>query len=136
MTDELAILSRGARLMNGTNEKGVILIADDDKEAVRDLKSLFTGRGYDVLAAPDKAEAITTINAISFDVIILEVNMSHGIEILKHIKVRKPRTKIIVYSKCDCETQKKAEEIGIDKFLPKNAEMSMLVDTVQNVLKR
>jgi len=120
--------------MNGNNEKGVILIVDDDKEVARDLKSILTGIGYDVLAALDKTEAITTINAVSFDAIILEVNMLHGIEILKHIKVRKPRTKVMVYSRCDNETKRKAEEKGIDEFLPKNAEISMLVNVVQRVL--
>lgn len=121
--------------MNGDNEKGVILIIDDDKEIVRDLKGLFSGVGYDVLTASNKAEAVTTINAVRFDVIILEVNMPHGIEILKHVKVKKAKSKIIVYSRCDYETKKKVEDMGIDEFLPKSAEMSMLVDAIQHVLK-
>ena len=85
--------------MNGDNEKGVILIADDEKEVTMSLKGFFAGIGYNVLTASDKAEAVKVINAISLDLIILEINMLHGIEILKHIKVKKPKAKVTVTTK-------------------------------------
>ena len=117
------------------DKESVILIVDDEKEIVRDLTGLFSGMGHDVLTASDNAEAIRTINAVSLDLIIIEVNILYGIEILKHIKAKKPKMKVVVYSRCDYETKKKAEEAGIDEFLPKSAEISMLVDVVQDVLK-
>lgn len=120
--------------MNGNNEKGVILVIDDDKK-IEITKNLLNGVGYDTLTAVNKSEAIAAINAIRFDVVILEVNMLHGIDILKQIKAKKSKTKVIVYSRCDYETKKKAEEAGINEFLPKSAEISMLVDAVQHVLK-
>lgn len=122
--------------MDNNNERGVILIVDDEKESAQSLKGLFVGMGYDVLTVPDEAEATKTISAISFDLIIIEVNMLNGIKVLKYIKSKKPKAKIIVYSRCDYKTKKEAEEIGVDEFLPKRIEIPMLVDAVRYVLKR
>jgi len=115
--------------------EGVVLIIDSDKKMVEDLKNFFYKKKHEALAVFDKAEAINSIDAISFDLIILEIDMYDGMDILKYIKEKKPKTKVIIFSNCDYKTKKEAEKIGSVEFLPKKVEMSMLLDAVQHVLK-
>jgi DNA-binding response OmpR family regulator len=58
--------------------ENIILIVDDDTEIIQDLKDRVTDLGHDVLTAFDKTEAIKVINAISFDLIILEFERHAG----------------------------------------------------------
>ena len=113
-------------------EKSVIII-DDEKGM---LKTILPTLGIqEILTASDRDESIKAIDAIAFDLVILEIGMPYGIEILKYIKNKRPKAKVIVYSRCDYKTKKEAEALGIDEFLPKSVQIVMLLDAVQYVLK-
>lgn len=117
-------------------EKSILIIDDNEKMLMPLLKGSLSDSGVDnILTVSDRGEAVKAIDAVDFDLIILEVNMLYGIEILKYIKKRRPKTKIIVYSKCDYKTKKEAENIGIDEFISKGVPVSMILDAVQYVLR-
>ena len=116
------------------DKKGVIFIIDDEKEKASALKGLLTGLGHDVLVVFDKKEAIQTVKAVSFDLVMLEADMLGGIEILTYIRKNRPKTKVFIYSRCDYKTKKEAEKIGIDEFLPKRVGMSLISDAIGSML--
>lgn len=120
--------------MAWTAREGVVLIIDNDKKSVQELSEYFFSREHEALCVSDKVEAFKYIDAIRFDLIILEIDMPNGIEILKYIKEKKPKTETIIFSNCDYKTRKEVEQIGSVEFLPKRSEMSMLLDALQFVL--
>lgn len=113
-------------------EKSVLVI--DDEKAVF-LKAMLPAYGIkNVLTASDKGEAVKAIDAIDFDLIVLELDMLYGIEILKYIKDKRPKTKVFIFSRCDYGVKKEAEKIGIDEFLPKSVQIMMVLNAVQYLL--
>ena len=120
--------------MGWEKREGVVLIIDNDEKIAQEVSGFFFSRKHEALVASDKIEAFKSIDAIRFDLVVLEVNMPDGIEILKYIKEKKPKVETIIFSNCDYKTRKEVEKIGSVEFLPKKPEMSMLLDALQFVL--
>ncbi len=55
-----------------------ILVADDEPNVVRLLVRIFEGRGHDVVAACSAFEALEALEAGSFDVVLVDLNMPGG----------------------------------------------------------
>lgn len=125
--------------MNGNNNnKGVILVVDDDAKITTGLKAFFATLGYDMLTAFNGDEAVNVIDSIkNLDLILLDMRMPgvDGVTILKKVRKEKPRTKVIVMTAFDKEVKETVEKIGIDGFLPKPIDFSKLIDRIQYVLK-
>lgn len=64
-----------------------ILIADDDAELVKMLKSYFELKGYEVLTAADGAEVLGRVQREP-DIILLDINMPRmdGLEVCRTIR--------------------------------------------------
>ena len=125
-------------MINNT-EKGVILVVDDEKDVTMSLKGFFAAMGYDMLTALDGTEALKTIDALTnLDLILLDVRMPgvDGIQILKHLRKTKPKTKVIIMTAYDKEVLGDAENIGVDGFFPKPIDLSRLLDRVGYLLKK
>lgn len=123
--------------MNGNIEKGVILVVDDEKEVTMSLKGFFAALGYDMLIALDGNEALKVIDAIkNLDLILLDVRMPgvDGIQILKHVRKNKTKTKVIIMTAYDTEVKKELEGIGIDGFFAKPIDLSKLIDRIRYVM--
>ena len=124
--------------MNDSNNKGVILIVDDESDLTKTLKSFFTALGYDMLTAFDGDEAIKVIDAIhNIDLILLDMKMPgvDGVTILKKLKKDHSKTKVIVITAYGKETKAVVEKIGINGFLTKPIDISQLLDRIKYVLK-
>ncbi len=119
------------------NDKGVILIVDDEKEINLMLKGFFTALGYDTLTAFDGDEAMKIINSVTLDLILLDIRMPgvDGIQILKKVRKEKPMTKVIVMTAYREDVIEEVERIGIDGFFPKPIDFSRFIDRIRYVLK-
>jgi len=119
------------------NDKGIILVVDDEKEVTMTLKGFFTALGHDMLTALNGQEALDTINNISLDLILLDIRMPgiDGIQILKHVRKVKPKTKVIIITAYDKEVKEEVEKIGIDGFFAKPIDLSKLIDRIRYVLE-
>ena len=124
--------------MNGNDEKGVILVVDDEKEVTMSLKGFFATLGYDMLTALDGKEALNVINSIkNLDLILLDVRMPgvDGIQILKHMRKHNSKTKVIIMTAYDNEVKQEVEKIGIDGFFAKPIDLSKLIDRIRYVME-
>jgi CheY-like chemotaxis protein len=69
--------------------KAKILVADDDPDMVESLKAILEGGGYEVVAAPDRDQAMEKIRAEKPDLAVLDVMMStwqDGFEMARELK--------------------------------------------------
>jgi len=124
--------------MNNNNEKGVILVVDDEKEVTMSLKGFFTALGYDMLTALNGNEAVKVIDSIkNLDLILLDVRMPgvDGIQILKKVRKETPKTKVIIITAYDKEVKQEVERIGIDGFFAKPIDLSRLIDRIRFVIE-
>ena len=124
--------------MDDDNNKGVILIVDDEVDLTKTLKGFFTALGYDMLMAFDGDEAVKVIDSVNnIDLILLDIKMPKvdGITILKKLRKEHPKTKVIVITAYDKESKEAVEKIGINGFLAKPIDMSKLFDRIKYVLK-
>jgi len=120
------------------NNKGVILIVDDEVDLTRTLKGFFVALGYDMLTAFDGNEAVKVIDSIkSIDLILLDIKMPgvDGVTILKKVRKEHPKTKVIVITAYDKESKLAVENIGVNGFLAKPIDISKLLDRIKFVLK-
>jgi len=119
------------------NKRGVILVVDDEKEVTMSLKGFFTALGHDMLTAIDGEEALKIIDSIGLDLILLDVRMPgvNGIQILKHIREKKPKTKVIIITAYDTEVKEEVEKLGIDGFFAKPIDLSRLLDRIRYVIE-
>ena len=81
---------------------GKILIADDEPNIVVALEYLLQCSGYEVHVARDGDEALSQVNALLPDLVLLDVMMPrrNGYEVCKAIKARAElqRTKVVMLS--------------------------------------
>jgi len=118
------------------DKKGVILVVDDEKDVTMSLKGFFTALGHDMLTALDGEEAIQVIDTLNLDLILLDVKMPgiDGIQILKHVRKTKPKTKVIIITAYDKEVKEEVEKLGIDGFFSKPIDLAKLLDRIRHVL--
>ncbi len=124
--------------MNGNDEKGIILVVDDEKEVTMSLKGFFATLGYDMLTALNGKEALNVIDSIkSIDLILLDVKMPgvDGIQILKHLRKNNSKAKVIIMTAYDNEVKQEVEKIGIDGFFAKPIDLSKLIDRIRYVIE-
>jgi CheY-like chemotaxis protein len=100
-----------------------VLIVDDDTEFVK-LYSLFLrNKGLDVSAVYSAGEALSALEKLSPDVVVLDVMMEHfdsGFNVSRAIKEKHPNLPIILMTAI-------GEETGLD-FKPKSEEEHSLLN--------
>lgn len=124
--------------MNQYNERGLILVVDDEKEITMTLKGFFSAIGYEMLATLDGSEAVKILDTVkNIDLILLDLRMPgvNGIDILKKVRAEMPKTKVIVITAYSKDTKEELEKIGIDGLIPKPIDLSQLIDRIKYVLK-
>jgi len=75
-----------------------ILLVDDDEEICEEIKALLTDSGFCVTVAGDGLTAVRLFDSRKFDLLILDLKIPgmSGIEILRHVKGKRPGTKVLV----------------------------------------
>ncbi|WP_189663316.1 MULTISPECIES: response regulator [unclassified Polaribacter] len=78
-------------------------------------------------------EAISFLNDVQFELIILDLNLQdgNGIELLKWIKERQYKTKVLVFS-ISTAFEKKCLQLGAFAFFDKAKDFDKLIDTIKN----
>jgi len=110
-----------------------ILIVEDKDSEREALSRLLRMEGYDVRAASDPAEAISSIDD-SIDLVISDLRMGEtsGLELLQHWKKRHPSTPFVMITAYgDVDTAVEAMKVGAADYLNKPVnpdELLMLVE--------
>ncbi|MDA8141731.1 MAG: sigma-54 dependent transcriptional regulator [Desulfobacteraceae bacterium] len=106
-----------------------ILVVDDDPGHLKTLKTIISSWGYKVSMAEDGAQAVASVKAGPFDLILMDVRMAQmtGIEALRQIKAYNPAIPILImtaYSSVDSAVE--ALKAGAYDYLTKPLDFDVL----------
>src|SRR5258708_778284 len=117
-----------------------ILFIEDNEMLRRALLFKFGNAGFTVEYAANGEEALATLHAQTFDLIVLDFIMPRmdGFTFLKEIKKRGIETPVIGLTNLSQEEDmRKAMELGVVKYLTKTDEhLTQLVDVVKEILSK
>ena len=115
-----------------------ILIADDHEALRRGLRSALLGAGWQVCGeAADGKEAVEKVAELKPDLVLLDLSMPvmSGHDAAREILRSAPGVKIVVFTMHESQQVRDAlSKIGVHALAVKSAPLSLLLDTIQNVL--
>ncbi len=125
-------LRRGAR----------ILVVEDHEDSRRFMVDSLRRAGHDAVAQPDGARALAPLMGYGFDLAILDLDMPRrdGIELTEarrawELRTGAPRLPIVMVSGHATEDhRKRAQQVGIDAFVPKPLTRQRLIDVLDRSL--
>src|SRR6476660_7191493 len=119
--------------------KSKILIVEDEPAMVAGLRDNFEYEGYEVISAADGADGLSRAIADQPDLVVLDVMMPKmsGLDVCKHLKVKKPNLPIIMLTARGQEIDKVVGlELGADDYVTKPFSIRELMARVKAVLRR
>lgn len=99
-----------------------ILVVDDEEGIRQDLSFVLEDEGYQVATAGSGVEALASLAAERFDVVITDLKMPapNGMEILKKVKADYPGTVVVMITGQGSEEKAvEAMRLGADDYFPK-----------------
>ena len=120
------------------DKRATIVVADDEQSILRTLKRNLTGRGYEVITAVDGEEALTKIEQVLPDLVVLDLMMPgmNGLEVCRRVR-EWSQVPIIILSARDEERQKvEALDLGADDYLTKPFGTDELLARIRVALRR
>lgn len=115
-----------------------VLIADDDPQLVRALRITLTAHGYDVVAAPDGAAAITLAAQENPDIVVLDLGMPrlNGIEVIEALRGWTSAPIIVVSGRTGSADKIEALDAGADDFVTKPFQVDELLARLRALARR
>jgi len=115
-----------------------ILIVDDDNRIRALLQRYLSENGYRVTTAENATSARARIEALSFDLLIVDVMMpgENGFELTASLRKTMTVPILMLTAQGNSGDRIKGLEIGADDYLPKPFEPRELLLRINNVLKR
>lgn len=114
-----------------------ILIVDDQKGVRRLLEELFRKEGWDVHVASDGLEAISRVNEILPDIVLMDMKMPNlnGLEASEQILSAHEHMVIIMMTAYgEMDVVKKALEAGVKRCITKPFDIMVLRDLVNELI--
>jgi two-component system phosphate regulon response regulator OmpR len=115
-----------------------ILVVDDDDRIRGLLKRYLQERGYRVSTAPNAAKALSTLNSLAFDLLVLDVMMPgmNGFELTEAVRKRGDTPILLLTARGEAEDRIKGLSLGADDYLAKPFEPEELVLRINAILRR
>jgi DNA-binding response OmpR family regulator len=116
-----------------------ILLVEDDKPVASFVKKGLESEQYAVDLAWDGEDAQSLVGEANFDLVILDLILPKidGLEVLKHIRSRKPSPPVLILSgRAAVEDRVKGLDLGADDYLTKPFSFSELSARVRALLRR
>ncbi len=114
-----------------------IVVVDDDKLLGLAIRDLLQQANYHVTVLTDGRDVAGLLETMQIDLFLMDLVMvhMHGLDALKVIKERSPRSKVIMLSAYGTEEYiRQAEMLGADGFMIKPFGFETLVKRIQTVL--
>ncbi|MDG1418606.1 MAG: response regulator transcription factor [Maricaulis sp.] len=120
------------------NDSAHILVVDDDDRIRTLLKRFLQERGYRVSTAPDAAKALSTLNSLAFDILVLDVMMPgmDGFELTEVIRSKGDTPILLLTARGEAEDRIRGLSLGADDYLSKPFEPEELVLRINAILRR
>ena len=116
-----------------------VLVVDDSERVRKTLASGLRGRGFVAETAEDGAVALSLLNGLPYDVVVLDLMMPRmdGMELLRALKGRASKPRILVLSARDqVQDRVEALNLGADDYLVKPFAFEELVARLQALGRR
>lgn len=116
-----------------------ILVVDDSERVRNTLATGLHARGMAVETAADGAEALTLLNGLAFDAMVLDLMMPRvdGMQVLRTVRAKRARPRILVLSARDqVQDRVDALNLGADDYLVKPFAFEELMARLQALARR
>jgi len=116
-----------------------ILMVDDEPAIRRALRAPLLELGFNVGEASRGEEALQALRAVTYDVVLLDINMPGigGIETLRRIRSFAPRLPVLMLTVRDGEEEKvEALELGADDYVTKPFSTRELIARIRTAVRR
>jgi len=117
-----------------------ILIADDDPQMRRLVRSVLVREGFEVDEAADGLDALDRVQQGGIDLVVLDFEMPRldGLGVLEELRaqMRTAALPVIMLTCHTGDTEEKALDLGAQDYLTKPVQTRSLVAHVKAVLKR
>ena len=120
------------------NERGRILIVDDEPQITRVLRTSLSARGYDIRVAADGEGALQVIGDWPPDLIITDLAMPNlqGIELCRRVRAFSQAPIIVLSVRGEERAKIEALDAGADDFVTKPFHMGELLARIRAQLRR
>lgn len=124
--------------MDATPDKPHILVVDDDTRLRELLKTFLSRNGFRVSTAKDAVEARQHLEALDFDLIVLDVMMpgQTGLDFAGELRKTNKVPILMLTAMADPKDRIAGLEKGVDDYLGKPFEARELLLRIQSVLRR
>ncbi|HVF20522.1 MAG TPA: response regulator transcription factor [Mycobacteriales bacterium] len=116
-----------------------VVVADDDRAIRESLVRALELEGYDVLAAPDGAGALSAIRDSTVDAIVLDLMMPNvdGLTVCRVLRAEGDRTPILILTaRTETSDRVAGLDAGADDYLPKPFALEELLARLRALLRR
>lgn len=125
--------------MAGLEERGNVLVVDDNEMNCEMLQLRLEHRGYSVVSVLDGYRALDLISNTDFDVVILDIMMPEisGVDVLRQIRAQHSMTDlpvIMATAKDQSEDVVQALELGANDYVTKPIDFSVLCARIRTQL--
>lgn len=116
-----------------------ILIVDDEESILFAVKRYLVRAGFDVDCARELEEAEALTTHVHYDVVIADLSLTahestEGLEILRHIRQHRPRTRtILLTAHGSPRVEREALRRGCDAFLQKPRPLPEIAEIAANL---
>ncbi len=119
--------------------RGFVLVVDDEKIALRNLKHILKKAGYTVRGTQSGRNALKLIDKYDFDVVLTDLKMPHvdGFAVLGHVKGIRPDTEVIMitgYATIDSAIE--SMKAGAFHYIPKPFKIDEVRKTVERAMEK
>lgn len=125
--------------MNRPEERGTVLIVDDDVKVLRALADILKSRKFDVQTAPSGKEGLRAIANVNLDAVLLDLVLGKedGLDILRRAAEIKPGLPVIMLTGHGTIAKAvEAVKLGAFDFLEKPVESEKIIVVLENALRR
>ncbi|MBN9208487.1 MAG: response regulator transcription factor [Microbacterium ginsengisoli] len=115
-----------------------VLVADDDPQLVRALRITLSAHGYEVIAAPDGAAAVTLAAQAHPDIVLLDLGMPRldGVQVIEALRGWTTAPIIVVSGRTGSADKVEALDAGADDYVTKPFQVDELLARLRALARR
>ena len=119
--------------------QGTVLLVEDDLAIRRGLRATLLALGFEIGEAGTGEEALTRLCMVSYDAVLMDLNMPGmgGVEACRRVRREYPHISLLVVTVRDSEEDKvEALDAGADDFITKPFQMKELAARIRAAVRR
>jgi len=141
LEENLELSQEAARAREEANETPLVMVVDDSVTVRKVTSRLLERHGFDVVTAKDGVDAITQLQDIKPDVMLLDIEMPRmdGFEVatlVRHDERLQDTPIIMITSRTGEKHRDRAMSIGVNRYMGKPYQETVLLQTIEDLIKQ